>query len=98
MSDCIWGCAYCGEEFPYSKGYDKEKGIVICPECGSDDTHYHKEDNAKSSLLDLLKEGLSIEFTTHHDYDGKGYKATIKFEGEEICSDYFITEKEDYYY
>lgn len=39
----IWFCAYCGDEFDYDKGYNKEKGIVICPKCKSDDTHFHKE-------------------------------------------------------
>ncbi|QIW89723.1 hypothetical protein PQE71_gp041 [Bacillus phage Izhevsk] len=36
----IWKCAYCGEEFQY-------KDTVICPECGSDDTDFHYDEEAK---------------------------------------------------
>ena len=38
----IWYCAYCGDEFPYSKGYNKEKGIVLCPRCNGDDVHFDR--------------------------------------------------------
>ncbi|MEB9467822.1 MULTISPECIES: hydrogenase maturation nickel metallochaperone HypA [Bacillus cereus group] len=37
----IWKCAYCGEEFPY-------KDSVICPDCGSDDTDFHYDEDEKA--------------------------------------------------
>lgn len=50
---------------------------------------------SREQLIQLLKEELTIDFTTIRNYDGKGQKATIRFGGEEICSDYFITDEDE---
>lgn len=51
----------------------------------------------KEELLKLLKEHLTIELQNHNDYDGKGFKIVVKFDGEKISDDYFITEHDNYY-
>jgi hypothetical protein len=42
----------------------------------------------KKDLKELLKENLDIVVEQEKQYDGKKLRVTIKFDNEEICSDY----------
>lgn len=50
----------------------------------------------KEQLFELLKESLTIELQTYEQWEGKGFKAVVKFDNKEVCSDYFVIEHSDW--